>query len=92
MGETLELLRAHKPAIQQIAERYGARSLRVFGSAARGAATSESDIDLLVDFDSGRSLLDQVALRNELTDLLGRPVDVIPQDSLHWILGQALEL
>ncbi|MDE3165485.1 MAG: nucleotidyltransferase domain-containing protein [Acidobacteriota bacterium] len=54
--------------------------LSVFGSVARGEASSESDVDLMAEFDSGRqfSLLDMVHLENRLTDILGVRVDLTP--------------
>ena len=68
--------------ILRIATRHGARNLRVFGSHARGDARQDSDVDLLVDMESGRSLLDLVALGQDLEDLLQRHVDVITRSSL----------
>lgn len=53
--------------------------MRVFGSVARGEADEKSDIDLLVEFESGRSLLDHAGLRLELQDLLGCKVDVVSE-------------
>ena len=57
--------------------RYGAHNVRVFGSVARGEADEQSDIDLMVDFEPGRSLLDHAGLWLELQDLLGGKVDVV---------------
>ncbi len=75
-------LRRRRRAIAEIAARHGADSLRVFGSFARGEARPESDIDLLVRMDGGRSLFDQAAMLVELRDLLGREVDVVTEDGL----------
>ena len=61
----------------RVAEGYGARNVRVFGSAARGEATEASDVDLLVEMEPGRTLLDLVGLAQGLVDLLGRKVDVL---------------
>jgi hypothetical protein len=55
----------------------------VFGSFARGEDTDESDIDFLVEFEEGRTLLDLSGLRLDLMDLLGRDVDVATPKSLH---------
>lgn len=55
----------------------------VFGSVARGDDRAGSDVDLLVEFESGRSLLDVAGLRVELREALGREVDVATQNSLH---------
>ena len=69
--------------ILRIAARHGARNLRVFGSVARGEDTSDSDVDLLVDMDADRSLLDIVGLGQDLEQLLDRKVDVLTGASLH---------
>ncbi|HKP52622.1 MAG TPA: nucleotidyltransferase family protein [Chloroflexia bacterium] len=68
--------------IIRIATNYGARSIRVFGSVARGEATSNSDLDLLVQFAPGYSLLDLIAIKQDLEDLLGRKVDVVTEAAL----------
>lgn len=67
----------HRNEILAIAARHGARNVRLFGSVARGEADERSDIDLVVDFDPERSLLDHAALSLELQELLGREVDVV---------------
>lgn len=74
---TPELLRKKRVEILAVARRHGASNLRVFGSVARGEAGRRSDIDVLVDLEPGRSLLDHAALIIELSELLGRKVDVI---------------
>ena len=68
--------------IREIAGRHGARRLRVFGSRARGTAREASDLDLLVDFESGRDLLDLISLKQELEALLGCVVDVVTEAGL----------
>ncbi|MCL6508839.1 MAG: nucleotidyltransferase family protein [Bryobacteraceae bacterium] len=57
--------------------KYGARNVRVFGSVARGEADEQSDLDLIVDFEPGTSLLDHAGLWLELQELLGVKVDVV---------------
>ncbi|RZM82145.1 nucleotidyltransferase family protein [Leptolyngbya iicbica] len=83
MTTLLETLQSQKPKILEIAEKYGASNIRVFGSVARGEANAESDIDLLVDLEPGRSLLDHIGLMQDLADLLGRSVDVATPSALH---------
>lgn len=56
--------------------------MRVFGSRAREDATLQSDLDLLVTMERGRSLLDLVAIKQDLEDLLGYRVDVVTEDGL----------
>lgn len=75
-------LRARRDTIVEIAASHGATNVRVFGSVARGTARPASDIDLLVDLEPGRSLLDQARLWRELETLLGRNVDVITSGGL----------
>ena len=76
-------LRGKRQDILRIAARHGARNVRVFGSAARGEDRPDSDLDLLVEMESGRSLLDLVALGQDLEELLHRKVDVITDSSVH---------
>jgi hypothetical protein len=71
------LLRTHRDQILAIAERHGASNVRVFGSVARGEARPDSDVDILVDLELGRSLFDHAQLQIDLEALLGRKVDVV---------------
>lgn len=80
---TLEELRKHRERIASLAGRYGACNVRVFGSVARGDAGSGSDVDLLVDFEPGRSLLDLSGLWLDLESELGCKVDVVSGRGLH---------
>jgi predicted nucleotidyltransferase len=86
MTTLLETLQSQKAKILEIAEQYGASNIRVFGSVARGEANEDSDIDLLVDLEPGRSLLDHIGLMQDLADLLGRSVDVVETDTLHELI------
>ncbi|WP_292408525.1 MULTISPECIES: nucleotidyltransferase family protein [unclassified Methanoculleus] len=72
--------------ILAVAARHGVRRVRIFGSVARGEETPASDLDLLVEFEPGRSLLDHIALAQDLEDLLGRKVDVVTENGLHWYI------
>lgn len=75
-------LRKKREAILRLAGRYGARNVRVFGSTARGEARAWSDVDLLVDLEPGRTLLDWGALWEELESLLACEVDVATSGTL----------
>jgi len=78
--------------IRDVAARHGASNVRIFGSFARGTQQSESDLDLLVDLEPGRSVLDLVAIKQDLEDLLGRRVDVFTMRSLSpYIRDSVLE-
>jgi predicted nucleotidyltransferase len=68
--------------ILDLADRHGARDVRVFGSAARGEMAPSSDLDLLVVLESERSLLDLIALKQGIEDLIHRPVDVVTEAAL----------
>jgi hypothetical protein len=81
---TIERLLAEKrEEILRLAASRGARNVRVFGSVARGEAREDSDIDLLVDIESGRSLLDVVGLWLDLQELLGRKVDLLTEGGVN---------
>ena len=79
---SLDDLRARRDDILMIAARHGAGNVRVFGSVVRGDAGLESDVDVLVDMESGRSLMDRSRLLVELQELLGCAVDVATESSL----------
>jgi predicted nucleotidyltransferase len=77
--EILALLSRHKPDMQQ---RFGVRSLALFGSRARGQAQADSDVDLLVEFDGPASSARYFGLQFFLEDLLGSPVDLVTRAAL----------
>lgn len=77
-----ELLKEKREEILRIAARHGARNIRVFGSVVRGEADERSDIDLLIELESGRSLMEHAALVIELEDLLKCKVDVAVESGL----------
>jgi len=74
---TLEGLRSHRDEILSLAARYRATNVRVFGSVARGEATANSDVDLLVTFLDGASLFEASGLWQDLQDLLGWEVSLL---------------
>jgi predicted nucleotidyltransferase len=76
---TLQQARKHREAILRLAAHHGIRRVRVFGSAARGETGPASDLDVLVDFEPGRSFLDQVGFEQDLEALLGRHVDAVAE-------------
>ena len=73
---TNQALQAKRDEIIRIASRHGARNIRLIGSRARGDAQENSDVDFLVEFEAGRSLLDHAALMLDLEALLHCKVDV----------------
>ena len=79
---SLSELQTKRDEILQTAKKYGAFNVRVFGSVARGDADTESDIDLLVEMEPGRSLFDLGGLLTDLQTVLGRDVDVVTEKGL----------
>ena len=77
--EVLETLRAHR---ETLAERFGVRSLALFGSYARGTATESSDIDILVRFDGPATSKSYFGVQFYLEDLFGRPIDLVTDKAL----------
>lgn len=79
---TLNTLRQHRDEILALARQYHAQRVFVFGSVARGEATPHSDIDLLIQFSPEYKLRDLLRFAQTLEALLGRPVDVIPEENI----------
>ena len=77
--EALNILVVHR---RELRERFGVKSLRLFGSVARDEASEQSDVDVLVDFDETPSLFGFLRLRGYLRDLLGAKVDLITETGL----------
>jgi uncharacterized protein len=83
----LEKLRAYKPELQR---KYPVSQMGVFGSYARGEATENSDIDIAVEL-SGPMGLNFVAMANEIEELFGIKVDVVPKRSIKSIYLPSVE-
>ncbi|HUN09692.1 MAG TPA: nucleotidyltransferase family protein [Aggregatilineales bacterium] len=77
-----EQLDEQRNQILQIADQYGVKNIRIFGSVARGEASLTSDIDLLVDLNTQWTLLEHVGFMQDLAELLGRKVDVVVEAGL----------
>ena len=76
------LLEQKREQVLEIAARYGAYDVRVFGSVERLEANDASDIDILVNMEPGRSLMDLGGLLYDLQELLGIEVDVVTEKGL----------
>ena len=72
--------------ILRISTKHGAKNIRLFGSQVKGTSHDDSDLDVLVEFEKGRSLLDRIALMQDLEDLLGIKVDVVTEKALHPVI------
>jgi len=88
---SIDLVLHRAPEIRAVAAAHGARDVRLVGSVARGSDGDESDIDLLVTFDSGVGLLNHAKLVLALEQLLGRKVDVASDRGLRPVVRQNLE-
>ncbi len=94
---TIEDIRRLRPQIMELARKYRAHKVSVFGSCVRGEMDADSDIDCLVDFEEEYSLLDHAGLLVGLEDLLGCKVDVVPRRALKpflrdTVISEAQEL
>ena len=83
---TEQFLRRYRTDILRLAAKRGAHNVRVFGSVVRGEDTPDSDVDFLVNMEPERSLFDQGGLLADLEHLLGRRVDVVEPEGLHWYI------
>ena len=81
-----ELLKTHREEILRIAAKHGVQNVRIFGSTRRETAGPDSDVDVLVDMEPGRSLFDLGGFLMELQELLGCRVDVVTEKGLHWYI------
>jgi hypothetical protein len=93
----IEELKEKREEILAVASRHGARKVRVFGSLARGESGRDSDVDFLVELEPGGSLLDVIAIKQDLEELLQRKVDVVTEGAVSPyirsdILSQAISL
>jgi len=79
-----------KDLVLNILKKYEVKRASLFGSIVRGEMTSESDIDLLVEFRGNKSLLDLAGLKIELEERLKCKVDVLTYDSLHPLLKKQI--
>ncbi len=83
-------LRLHRDQLISLAQRFGAKNVRVFGSVARGEAGASSDVDLLVDMESGRSMFDLIEFSLNAEELLSCKVDVVTPAGLSPYLREQI--
>lgn len=83
-------LRRRRAAILRLAAKHGVKNVRVFGSVARGDADEKSDIDLLVNMEPDRTLLDLGGFQYDVQELLGCKVDVVSENGLYWLLKRRI--
>jgi predicted nucleotidyltransferase len=78
----LSEVRRQREAILRLAATYGIQRVRLFGSVAREQSSADSDLDVLVKFERGRSLLDLIGFEQDLEELLGCRVDVVSEGGI----------
>lgn len=81
-GPTGRRVAAHRRELRALLRRHGITNPEIFGSTARGDDREDSDVDLLVDFPPGTSIIDIIGIQHELEDLLGVHVDLVPRSGL----------
>lgn len=94
---TLSILQSKRAEILALAAKHGASNVRLFGSAARGEDSEDSDVDFLVDMQETSSLFDLIGLQQDIEKVLGKKVDVLTSDGINRylkdrILGEAAPL
>lgn len=82
----LDRIHSQKKELIAVAKKHGAYNLRIFGSVARGEESEKSDIDILVSFEKGRNIFDEVRLFDELTQCLNHKIDLVGEDALSPLL------
>jgi hypothetical protein len=85
-----QAVKEKREEILKVASLRGARNVRLFGSLARGEESADSDVDLLVDMEEGRSLLDLSNLLQDMEELLGCRVHVVESEALHWAIRERI--
>lgn len=84
------IIKNRREEVINIAQKYGAKNVRVFGSMARGEESVESDLDIIVEMEHGSSLLDIIAIKQDIEGLLGRKVDVVTEASISPYIRDAV--
>lgn len=90
MVSLAESVKEKREEILKVAALRGATNVRLFGSLARGEEKTGSDVDLLVDMEKGRSLLDLSHLLQDMEELLGCQVHVVEPEALHWAIRERI--
>lgn len=81
-GPTGRRVAAHRGELREVLHRHGVTNPEIFGSTARGDDHEDSDVDQLVDFVPDTSIIDIIGIQQELEDLLGVRVDLVPRSGL----------
>ena len=84
------LVRKQRRGILALASKHGVARVRLFGSTARGEDDATSDVDLLIQMQPGRSLLDHIAFKHDVEELLGVKVDVVSEGGISPYIREAV--
>ena len=76
--------------ITKKAQKYGATSVKMFGSFSKNIETIDSDIDLLIEIEKGRNILDIVAIQQAVSNITNRKVDIVTEKGLHWYIKEEI--
>jgi predicted nucleotidyltransferase len=92
-----DVLQEKRDVILKMASEHGIQNVQIFGSVARKEDGSTSDLDLLVEFEKGRSLFDLIRFKQDVENLLDIKVDVVTENAIHWsmkevVLNEAIQL
>lgn len=87
---TMTRVKEKRSQILSLASQHGACNVRLFGSVLSEESGNDSDIDFLVEMEPDRSLLDRVALGQDLEDILGCKVDIVNEKALHWLIQEEI--
>jgi uncharacterized protein len=90
-GPTGRLISAHRGELLEVLRRHGVSNARVFGSVARGDDHEGSDVDLLVEFAPGTGLFTVARIQDELEEILGVEVDLVPEAGLKATVRDRVE-
>ncbi len=83
MAEEKTLPKQLTETITKILDKHGAKKIAIFGSYAKGTQTSESDIDILVEFKETKTLIEIVKIEQEITQKLGIKAEIVTENSLN---------
>lgn len=86
----IDLLNRNKDKILKIASENGLSNIRIFGSTARGEDHSDSDIDLLVQIEDGRTLFDLIRFKQKVEELVGRKIDVVSDQGINEMIKETI--
>jgi len=90
MTELAQIMDEIKKNMPYFKEKYKVKTLGVFGSHVRGEQKKRSDVDILVEFDEPVSLLEFMAIERQLSDLIGKKVDLVMKTALKPRIGEQI--